>query len=199
MGDQCVYDLFNVLLDDEYGLRDLPDNPSVIVDVGVNMGIFSLAAWAKFPHAKIFGYEPGPAAFKISTCNLESTGTILFNEAVGLESGMCDISDCSQSRLAKAVVSDTGSTPVIPFSEVLKRAGGMIDLLKMDCEGAEWDILKDCESMRYVRSIRMEYHLDRKQSLNDFKELVAAGDLQIVKLIANGNHGIAWLENKHLV
>ena len=28
----------------------------------------------------------------------------------------------------------------------------------MDCEGAEWDIMKDSESWRHVRFVSMEYH-----------------------------------------
>ncbi len=195
MGNECVYDLFNVLLDDEYGLRDHPKKPSVIVDIGVNMGIFSLAAWAQFSQAKLFGYEPGPGAFAKAIHNLKPTGAILFNEAVGLSSGMCTISDSAQSRLAKALVTDSGTIPVTPFSEVLRRAGGHIDLLKMDCEGAEWDILKDRDSMRFVRSIRMEYHLEGKRTLDDFKNLVLRGDHRIIKLVEDRGHGIAWLEN----
>jgi FkbM family methyltransferase len=198
MGNECVYDLFNVLLDDEYGLSDL-ERPNVIVDIGVNMGIFSLAAWSRYPDAKVYGYEPGPGAFTRASHNLNVTGAILFNEAVGLTSGMCTISDSTQSRLAKALVADSGNIPVTPFSEVLTRAGGFIDLLKMDCEGAEWDILKDRDSMRFVRSIRMEYHLDGKRTLDDFKDLILAGDHRIVRLVEERGHGIAWLENTRSV
>lgn len=194
MGNECVYDLFNVLLDDEYGLGALPKTPSVIVDIGVNMGIFSLAAWERFPRAKIFGYEPNPGAFAKATHNLESTNAILFNEAVGREPGMCTISNSSQSRLAKALVTDSGTIPITSFSEVLRRAGGRIDVLKMDCEGAEWDILEDRNSMRFVQSIRMEYHLGRGRALTDFKELVSGGDHRIIRLVEERNHGIVWLE-----
>jgi FkbM family methyltransferase len=199
MGNECVYDLFNVLLDDEYGLGALPNTPSVIVDIGVNMGIFSLAAWEQFPRAKLFGYEPSPGAFTKATHNLKSTNVILFNEAVGRVAGMCTISESTQSRLAKALATESGTIPITSFSEVLRRAGGRIDLLKMDCEGAEWDILEDRNSMRFVRSIRMEYHLGRGHTLNDFKELVVRGDHRIIRLVEERNHGIAWLENTVIV
>lgn len=197
IGDECVYDLFNVLLDDEYGLSDLK-TPSVIVDIGVNMGIFSLAAWSRYPNAKIYGYEPAPEAFAMATHNLKVTGVTLFNEAVGLTSGMCAISESPQSRLAKAIVTDSGTIPVSSFEDVLKVVGGRIDLLKLDCEGAEWDILNDRESMRSVQSVRMEYHLDADRTLADFEALILEGDHRIVKLVKERNHGIAWLENTSL-
>jgi hypothetical protein len=34
-----------------------------------------------------------------------------------------------------------------------------VDLLKLDCEGAEWSILTDTESLAAVRSLVMEYDL----------------------------------------
>jgi FkbM family methyltransferase len=194
LGNECVYDLFNVLLDDEYGLSNIK-KPAVIVDIGVNMGFFSLAAWSRYREAKVYGYEPGPDAFARASHNLKSTGATLFNEAVGLAAGMCTISDSTQSRLSRALVTDSGNIPVVPFSEVVRRAGGTIDLLKMDCEGAEWEILKDHDSMRFVRSIRMEYHLDGKRSLDDFKKLIAAGNHRITRLVQDSGFGIAWLEN----
>jgi len=36
---------------------------------------------------------------------------------------------------------------------------GDIDLLKLDCEGAEWDIFECKDAWRAVRALTMEYHL----------------------------------------
>ena len=34
-----------------------------------------------------------------------------------------------------------------------------MDFVKMDCEGAEWQLFKDMESWGHVRHLSMEYHL----------------------------------------
>ena len=49
---------------------------------------------------------------------------------------------------------------VVPLSSVLERAGGSIDLLKLDCEGAEYDILMKApaEVLKLITRIVLEYH-----------------------------------------
>ena len=52
-----------------------------------------------------------------------------------------------------------GDIPQVAFRTCILRLGGGVDLLKLDCEGAEWSILTDTESLAAVRSLVMEYHL----------------------------------------
>src|SRR5215831_7104427 len=52
-----------------------------------------------------------------------------------------------------------GDIPQVAFRTCLLRLGGNVDLLKLDCEGAEWSILADSESLAAVRSLVMEYDL----------------------------------------
>lgn len=192
LGGDCVLDLFNVLLDDEYGLAVVNEAPKVIVDVGVNMGIFALSAWHHFPMARIYGFEPNPLAYEKAVQNLGATDVRVFNEAVGETSGLCSLLDHQQSRLCRTSLCEGGEIPMIGLSEVLARCGGGIDLLKLDCEGAEWDILKDSASVACVGSIRMEYHLLGGRKLEDLISLLEAGGQAIVKCRRQGNHGILW-------
>lgn len=53
----------------------------------------------------------------------------------------------------------------------LSESGG-IDLLKLDCEGAEWDIFADADAFRRVRLIRMEFHLTEGRTLSEFESRV---------------------------
>jgi hypothetical protein len=55
-------------------------------------------------------------------------------------------------------VSDEGDVLGTSIQKLLKRAGGKIDILKMDCEGEEWALLEDVDSFQNIRSLTMEYH-----------------------------------------
>jgi hypothetical protein len=59
-----AYDFMNLVLDDEYGLRRLRSRPRTILDVGANIGMFSMMAGALYPDAKIHAYEPNPRIHK---------------------------------------------------------------------------------------------------------------------------------------
>jgi Methyltransferase FkbM domain len=53
---------------------------------------------------------------------------------------------------------ELGNIAQCAFAEAVTRLG-QVDLLKLDCEGAEWAILSDPAPWRSVRSLVMEYHL----------------------------------------
>ncbi len=40
-------------------------NAPVIIDIGTNVGFFSLAAFTRYPSAQIFGFEPHPYCFSV--------------------------------------------------------------------------------------------------------------------------------------
>lgn len=149
-------------------------------------------AGALFPKAKIHAYEPNLRLHGYLTKNLKQVGAEIFREAVGAEAGMGSSSDASDSRTA--VFAMGGDTPIVAFSTVLERIGGVIDLLKIDCEGGEWDIFENAELFKKVRMIRMEYHLVNGKSLEDFKNSTDRIGFEILKLEENSGFGIAWMQ-----
>jgi hypothetical protein len=70
----------DVILDDEYGLECLPLSPRTILDVGANVGIFSLWAGANFPGAAIHSYEPNAALQQYLRDNISQVGARLYSE-----------------------------------------------------------------------------------------------------------------------
>ena len=186
-------DFINLALDDEYGLRELPFRPRTILDVGANFGLFSLLAAERFPTAVIHAYEPNPRVFIAARTNLERIKATLFDEGVGSVSGMADIREYGDSRLAQTVVSQSGSIKIVSLRDAISRLGDELDLLKLDCEGAEWDIFQDAEPFRRVRAIRMEYHLMGGRSVDDLIATAQELDFRIERLEQNQGFGIAWL------
>ena len=62
--------------------------------------------------------------------------------------------------------SPDGPIPQLPFADAVGRLG-FVDVLKLDCEGAEWDIFSDPSPWTQVRSLVMEYHLWAKRGSNE--------------------------------
>jgi FkbM family methyltransferase len=191
-----AYDFINVLLDDEYGLRLLKNPPKTILDIGANIGLFSLWAASCFPNATIHAYEPNPRVVPFTQKNLQPINAHLFAEAVGAQAGFAILEDEGESRLGLLTTGAIEGIPVIAFQQAIERLGGTIDLLKLDCEGAEWEIFDDPRPFQQVHNIRMEYHLTGNRTLADLKAAVASIGFTFEHLEENIGFGIAWLSRR---
>lgn len=79
------------------------------------------------------------------------------------------------SLFAKAVNSAAGKIKKTAFATIVERMGGSVDLLKLDCEGAEWELLECREVWGKIHRLTMEYHLSAKPDMD------ALGLVRIVK------------------
>ena len=92
-----------------------------------------------------------------------------FLEAVGLKKEMISLDFNEDSVQTRSVQDNNGNISKISFKEAIKRLGGKVDLLKIDCEGGEWEIFEDFETWKKIGNLSMEYHLFNK---NQTEELV---------------------------
>jgi FkbM family methyltransferase len=177
----------DILLDDEYFLLKLK-NAEIknLVDVGANLGIFSITARLIFPNSVIHCYEPNSQNLKF----LNDNGTVfnfkVFNEAVSLNNGRATLIYSSKHDTAANLKnSSSGDIVVSDLSTIIKRLDGQnIDLLKLDCEGQEFQILRDIKSLKTIRFITLEYHLDISRSenqLHELKSLLKNSNFKIIK------------------
>lgn len=160
-GEESVmdYEFQTIYYGDCYGLDKIEGEIKTIVDVGSNLGFFSLAARSRFPQARIHSYEPNPKVQSHWQHNTRGLGIEIFPEAVGGNDGWIDMQLNETSLLATAINSATGKIKKTAFAQVIERIGGQVDLLKLDCEGAEWEIFQCTEVWKKVRRLTMEYHL----------------------------------------
>ena len=86
--------------------------------------------------------------------------------------------------------------PIIPLTEAVERMGCEVDLLKLDCEGAEWEIFQEPRAFEQIRNIRMEYHLIQGHNFQHLKRMVADLGFRIDRWIPNQGFGIVWLSRK---
>ena len=190
-------DFITCFIEDEYGLGEIRFPVATIIDIGANIGFLSMAARAYFPDATIHAYEPNPRVLAYARKNAAAAGFELFNEAVGGTAGTVSIEDSGDSN--QAITRSGGSSgvqvPQITLSTAVARLGGRIDLAKIDCEGAEWEMFNDAAAWSHIRHLRMEYHLWGKHS---YADVVAALDrLGFVIHLHNdsGEFGTVWARN----
>lgn len=166
LNDPSASNTFNeIFLDDIYGMTKFKNSFSSIIDIGGNLGFFSLQAQILNPRAKIHIYEPSKENFFYIKSNLSDCGVEVFNEAVGLSQGKVRlINSKNLSSTGVVEASSDGEITQIPINEALQKYEGFVDLLKMDCEGSEWDILNEQEISKKVKFIVMEYHLDQPKN-----------------------------------
>jgi FkbM family methyltransferase len=148
-----------LLLDDCYGCMSVTEPVKTVLDVGANVGLFGIAARNAFPEATIHAYEPNSYLEPYLKVQAKAGRFRYFMEAVGCEAGRASLSFKDESVLTRSTADQSGDVVQIAFRDAIKRLGGKVDLLKMDCEGAEWGLLGDVEAWSHVKHLSMEYHL----------------------------------------
>jgi FkbM family methyltransferase len=167
----------NVAKRDEYGITDKRlDSGDVIVDVGANIGAFSLLCHILGSRA-IFGYEPGERNFQLLKENVGYLpGVHLFHAAVWRSDGEgpWDLTlsegpnSGSHSVLAaghilhfeeQQLLDSAPDYPAacVPLDAILERFG-RVKILKLDCEGSEFPILLTSRHLNRVDRIVAEVH-----------------------------------------
>ena len=157
----------------------IPERPTVI-DIGANAGFFSTFAASQFPGAKIFSYEPIDVNFRQLLRNKsmnEDANILCFQKAVYGSAGEVELSfDSNDSFTTAASIfekSDSNNETVkvscVSLSEIFDEHHiERCDLLKIDCEGAEYEILYKCpiKYLRRVVQMAMEVHKGTKPNQN---------------------------------
>ena len=170
-------------MDDEYCLYALPHQQIItIADIGANVGIFAIAARIAFHHAEIHCYEPNVDNIPYLDHQGKSLGLKTFKEAVSNIDGTCSLSKSTiHDTSARITNFEGGEIPLTSLHTVLNRfESQQIDLLKLDCEGFEFEILKDAENLRKCKFITLEYHIVKAQQLESLKNLLSNAGFDII-------------------
>lgn len=160
--------LSNVWLNEEYKKEDfeIKDN-DVIIDIGGHIGLFNIYASQFCKTGKIFSYEPIKENFNLLKENLKINGLddkLVFNYAVSSINEKIKIF-LSTDFAAHSMHIDTGKNIFVQSTTLEKIfEDNQIDkcnLLKLDCEGSEFEILKKLKEYYFkkIEKIILEYHI----------------------------------------
>jgi len=177
--------LTHVWMIQEYSGDDFPiSNDDVIIDVGAHIGLFALFASQFCKNGKIFCYEPIKENYKILIENIEMNqiqNIFPNNLAVTKKTSRVKIflnDDQSGHSMfiqnKNFVEVDSKSLSDIFIDNGIKEC----DFLKLDCEGAEYEIVESLSSDLFtkINKTAIEYHMvDTKpelleQLINKFKQ-----------------------------
>lgn len=138
-----------VLLDDAYGVKGRDLTGQTVVDVGAYVGD-STIAFAR-QGASVHAFEPSVSFCGFIRRNLEANAL-----AHRVELHPVGLSD----RIGAADVRHDRLNFVEGVAYALEHLPRSVDLLKLDCEGAEYHLLADPRFLAHLRprEIRMEYH-----------------------------------------
>lgn len=190
-------DFLACVIEDAYGLRELGFIPQTILDIGANVGFFSMAARSFFPNALIHAYEPNQRIMRALANQASAARFQYFPEAVGSRAETVEIIEGGDSNLARTEVSHQGSTIQISLKEAIDRIGGFVDVAKIDCEGAEWDLFQAPDCWKNISQIRMEYHLWGKRRFTEVVENMDRLGFEITRHDSSGEFGLLWAVKKN--
>lgn len=173
---KCKGDVFTfeeIFILKEYNL--VTNRDSLIIDIGMNIGIASLFfaknRWVK----KIYGYEPFPITYESAISNIQMNSQL----AKKIYTFNFGLSDKNEKKFLPYMydmnrgLSTLGRESIENGSEIYLRCAGeeikivmekdpMLDvILKIDCEGSEYAIIDQLDKMGILKSINyiiMEWH-----------------------------------------
>ncbi|MGE0347811.1 FkbM family methyltransferase [Hydrogenophaga sp.] len=166
-------------------------NPSVVFDVGCNVGEWSQTAIRHFPNARIHCFELSDSTFKTLSENLKGPNFVLNNMGMGDKDAVVEYKDYGDnSKVNTLLVDATYHDRKIEFkmkrstirsgdSYCAEKGIEAIDFLKIDVEGADHLVLEGFSGLlqkKAVRVIQFEYgytHGDAKFLMRDFHRLFA--------------------------
>lgn len=162
--DLCRQMVFN-----EWYACDLSRPPSVIVDAGANIGLFSVSYASKYPEAKIFAIEPESSNFEMLTRNAAPYPNItpiraaLWNENTELnlvDPGFGHTTYQTRGDSAPAASNRQSLVPAITVDRLMSTFNiSFIDLLKVNIEGAEKEVFESASRwISRVGVIAMDFH-----------------------------------------
>lgn len=186
-----------IWIDRSYTPRDFEiDKEDTIVDIGAHIGVFSIFASQSASKGTVYAIEPIRENFEILKDNIE------LNRIKNIIPVEIAISDKTGNK--EIFLGDTGmhsfyfdrgnnkiSTRTISFKDFVEQNEiSKIDLLKMDCEGAEYEILFGCpeDILKLIRRITLEYHnIDDARNALSIKEFLEKRGFKVSCRIATGD------------
>lgn len=149
--DNDAWLVVEILNHDEYKLNSINfKNVKTILDVGASIGIFSVLIHKRFPKAKIKCIDPNPHTIEILRKNVENFAEVV-EGCVSYEKDVYMIFGNNDYEASVSSNPQNKDFKVQPYT-LKELIPNRCDLLKLDCEGVEYDIFEreDLSDIKYI-------------------------------------------------
>jgi FkbM family methyltransferase len=177
-----------------------------VLDIGAHVGSFALWTCERAPHAQVISVEPEPRNFGDLASNIERNGlgdrVEAVNAALGSEPGTVTLHVPMNRESGSALATGGASVEavVISLPELLERFDGPLDLLKLDCEGAEWAVLDALapETWAKISQLVMECHASAGRTVEAMIDLLALQGLTPT-ILSRGPADVPWCDEVAMI
>lgn len=141
----------------------------LVVDIGAHIGVFSIFASNLAKKGRVYAFEPIPENFEMLERNIEMNcikNIVPIKKAISVRKGQKEmlLSESNpaehsfyfgRNKAKKVKVRTLSLNDVVEENDI-----SQIDFLKVDCEGAEYEILFGCpdDVLEIIKKISLEYH-----------------------------------------
>ena len=149
-------------------LSILPPKP-IIIDIGANIGQYSIAVKSFFPKAELYSVEPDPNVFKLLMNNTKSLKSITtYNYALASKTGSIDFYVNKEFSEWSSIIKQGYNVNKIRVKAIkgdtLFANLKYIDLLKIDVEGAELEVIRGLvKTLKKSKYLLIELSLSRNK------------------------------------
>lgn len=142
----------------------------VVLDVGAGIGDFSIDTAKKCVNGRVYAFEPFAGSFELLQENIRINNIqniVAVMSAVGAETKPMQLDASFHDPVLYSTIQknrDTGDQLIVQgvgLDDAIKSLCGQIcNLVKLDCEGAEFDIIFNAstQTIKQIERICLEYH-----------------------------------------
>ena len=168
-------DIYSVFFKDEYGFLEPKDR--ICVDIGAHVGDSSI--YLAFRGAsRVISIEPYPANCEVFSKNVVlnhlSDKIEIINAGLADHRGEILVDEKKTTNIGRDLNASASGReiPLVTLTELLDRFSVTEGILKMDCEGCEYQTLLSCPTNALLRfeQIQLEYHFGCESIVRKLKE-----------------------------
>ena len=166
-----LYEIFITKIYDKFFEVNKGD---VVVDIGGNLGLFSYYALCKGAK-QVYCFEPSPQSYNCIIENFNLDNLVVEEAAVGAKDGEVTFNINPESSINSSMFTSNENSQTITCGSInlntyIKTNNiEKIDYLKIDCEGAEYEIIESLDEQYLTNNIDkicLEYHLNKNGEIN---------------------------------
>lgn len=165
------------------------DRLNLVVDVGAHVGSFTCATAARLPAASFICVEPSPASAARLRSNIQVNGlsdrTTIIEAAIAATPGSGLLVGGQEGSCEAFLGSSTENSvlvDLVSFEDLVTMAGAPPDIVKLDCEGGEYDAVLESPAWCWQRvsHLFLEYHPVPGRSFEDLRARLAGLSLELI-------------------